>query len=230
MVSPDVSATQTVEKTGRSARFWDRHAERYAKSPIADEAAYRKKLEVTREYFRPDMAVLEFGCGTGSTALLHAPYVKQILAIDMSGQMIEIARAKSAAQKVETVTFERATIEELSLADRTFDAVLGLNVLHLLENKEEAIAKVHRLLKPGGLFVTSTVCLGDRLKIFKIVAPIGKLIGLMPTVRVFTTKDLARSLTDAGFHIDYEWQPGSGKSLFSSVFIVAKKAGETGPA
>lgn len=44
-------------------------AKRYARQPIADEAAYRRKLEVTRTYFRPDMHVLEFGCGTGSTAL-----------------------------------------------------------------------------------------------------------------------------------------------------------------
>ena len=53
-----------------SARFWDRIAERYSKSPVADEAAYQKKLQVTREYFRPDMEVLEIGCGTGSTAIV----------------------------------------------------------------------------------------------------------------------------------------------------------------
>ncbi len=62
----------------QSARFWDKIAERYSKRPIVDEAAYQKKLQVTREYFRPDMEVLEFGCGTGSTAITHAPYVKHI--------------------------------------------------------------------------------------------------------------------------------------------------------
>ena len=39
----------------RSARFWDKFAERYAKQPIADAAAYQKKLQVTREYFQSDM-------------------------------------------------------------------------------------------------------------------------------------------------------------------------------
>jgi len=43
---------------------------------------------------------------------------------------------------------------------------------------------------------------------------------LMPQVMVFTTKELEDSLTDAGFEIDYQWQPGKGKA----VFIVAKKA------
>ena len=57
----------------QSAKFWDKIAERYSRRPIADEAAYHRKLQVTREYFHPDMQVLEFGCGTGSTAIEHAP-------------------------------------------------------------------------------------------------------------------------------------------------------------
>ena len=95
----------------RSARFWDKMAERYSRRPIADEAAYEKKLQVTREYFRPDMQVLEFGCGTGSTAIAHAPYVERIHAIDISSKMIGIAQGKAAAAKVENVDFEQATIE-----------------------------------------------------------------------------------------------------------------------
>ncbi len=60
------------------AKFWDKIAERYAKSSIADEATYQKKLQITREYLNPDSEELEIGCGTGSTAILHAPYVKHI--------------------------------------------------------------------------------------------------------------------------------------------------------
>ena len=216
----EASTTQSVDKMSRSARFWNRVAERYSQKPIADEAAYQRKLQVTREYFRPEMAVLEFGCGTGSTAILHAPYVAHIRAIDMSSKMIEIAQSKADAQNVENVTFEQSTIEELNVPDRTFDAVLGLSILHLLQDKEEAIAKVYRMLKPGGIFVTSTVCLGNTMKFFKVIGPIGEFLGLMPTVRVFTTRELEDSLTDAGFEIDYQWQPGKG----SSSFIVAKKA------
>ena len=203
----------------QSAKFWDKIAERYSKKPIADEAAYQKKLQVTRDYFRPDMEVLEIGCGTGSTAITHAPYVRHIHAIDISSKMIEIAQGKADAEKITNVTFERSTIDEFSVADQTLDAVLALSILHLLENKEEIIAKVHRMLKPGGIFVTSTACLGDTMKYIKLIAPIGKLLGLMPSVKVFTTKELEDSLTDAGFQIDYQWQPGKGKA----VFIVAKR-------
>jgi len=202
-------------------RFWDRIAERYARTPVADEAAYQKKLLVTRGYLRPDMEVFEFGCGTGSTAIAHAPYVKHIRATDISAKMIEIAQGKADAGKVENVTFEQATLDDLDVPDGSFDIVMGHSILHLLENKEDAMAKVHRLLKPGGIFVSSTACLGDTMKIFKVIGPIGKFLGLIPLVKVFTVKDLEDSLTDADFEIDYRWQPGKGKS----VFIVAKKPG-----
>ncbi|MGD1860116.1 MAG: hypothetical protein ACFB0E_09115 [Leptolyngbyaceae cyanobacterium] len=60
---------------------------------IADEVAdqKKKKLTVTRSYFRSDMQVLEIGCGTGSTAILHAPHVNHIRAINFSANMIAIA-------------------------------------------------------------------------------------------------------------------------------------------
>lgn len=204
----------------QSSKFWDRIAKRYSKRPIADQGAYEKKLQVTREYLRPDMELLELGCGTGSTALAHAPYVKHILAIDISAKMIEIAQGKADAMKVENVTFKQSAIDAFSAADESLDVVLGLSVLHLLENKEEVIATVHRMLKPGGVFVSSTACIGDTMKYFKLIASIGTFLGLMPVVKVFTTQELTSSLTDAGLRIDYQWQPGKGKA----VFIVATKA------
>ena len=203
----------------QSAKFWDNIAERYAKQPIADEAAYQKKLEVTRGYFRPDMDVLEFGCGTGSTAIVHGPHVRHIRAIDVSANMLEIAQAKADSQNIDNITFEQATIEDISIAGQSLDMVLGLSILHLLADKDAAIAKVHTMLKPGGLFVTSTACLGDTMSWFKLIVPVGKLLRLMPLVKVFTVKDLEKSLTDAGFTIDYQWQPSQDKA----VFIVAKK-------
>jgi len=204
----------------QSAKFWDRNAERYSRRPIADEAAYEKKLQVTRDYFRPDMEVLEFGCGTGSTAIAHAPYVRHIRAIDISSKMIEIAQGKADAANIDNVTFEQSTIEEINVADQSPDAVLGLSILHLLENKEAVIAKIHKMLKPGGVFVSSTVCLGDTMKLIKLVAAIGRFFGILPLVRVFTAQELQDSLTAAGFEIDHQWQ--SGKAM--AVFIVAKKA------
>jgi ubiquinone/menaquinone biosynthesis C-methylase UbiE len=203
----------------QATQFWDKIAEKYSKQPIADEAAYQKKLAVTRDYLRPDMEVLEIGCGTGSTAILHAPYVKHIRAIDFSANMIAIAQGKAEAERIDNVTFEQATHEDLDIPDQSLDAVLGLSILHLLRDKEIAIARVYQILKPGGIFVTSTACIGDTMSWFKLIAPIGRLLGFFPFVAVFTTQSLEDSLTQAGFDLDYQWQPGKDKA----VFIVAKK-------
>lgn len=204
----------------QAAKFWDRWAERYSQSPIADEASYQHKLNVTQSYLRRDMEVLELGCGTGSTALVHAPFVKHIRATDISANMLSIARAKAEAASVSNVTFEQASVETLEANDSSVDVILGLSVLHLLEDKDAALAKIQRILKPGGLFISSTACLGDTMWYFKLIAPLGKALGLLPTLRVFTQDDLKQSHLDLGFQIEQFWQPAKGKG----VFIVARKA------
>jgi ubiquinone/menaquinone biosynthesis C-methylase UbiE len=203
------------------SKFWDKLADKYSKQPIADEAAYQHKLDVTRALLRPDMEMLEFGCGTGSTAIAHAPYVKHITAIDISERMLEIARGKAAAAGIDNISFERATIDDYAAADGSFEMVLGMSILHLVDDRDAVIAKVHRLLKPGGVFFSSTACMGDTMAFFKFIGPIGKALGLFPLLRVFTRAELVASITAAGFEILEDWQPGKGKG----VFIVAKKAG-----
>lgn len=202
-----------------SKKFWDRIAERYEKKPVGDEAAYQRKLAVTREYFRPDMAVLEIGCGTGSTAIAHAPYVARIRATDISQKMIEIATSKVADAGVDNVTFECCSVEDLDVVRESVDAVLALSLLHLLEDKEAAIARIHEMLRPGGVFVSNTVCLGDNMRWFRFVGPIGAWLGIFPLVRIFTRSELEESLLSAGFEIEHAWQPDK-----RVVFIIASKA------
>ena len=97
--------------------------------------------------------------------------------------------------------------------------MLALSVLHLLENTDDVIARIYRTLRPGGVFVTSTACLADDMKYIKLVLPVGKLVGLMPHVEVFSESDLVGWLEAAGFEINHRWKPGKGKA----VFIVAMK-------
>lgn len=199
--------------------FWDRMAKRYSRSPVANEEAYQKKLEVTRSYLRPDMEVLEFACGTGSTAVAHAPYVKSITAIDISKNMLQIARSKAEAAHITNIDFKLSGIEEFEAGSQSFDVVMGHSILHLLEDRDMVIAKVHDLLKPDGVFVSSTTCVGGGFNIFKLVLPIGHFFGLLPLVRFFSVRELKQSIEACGFEIEHQWQPASG----SAVFIVAKK-------
>ncbi|MGI9270766.1 MAG: class I SAM-dependent methyltransferase [Woeseiaceae bacterium] len=199
--------------------FWDRVADRYSRKPVADESVYQEKLRITREYLRPDSDVLEIGCGTGSTAITHAPRVRSVRATDISARMIEIAREKVRDAKVDNVLFEQASIDEVDVAHQSQDVVLALSILHLVDDRDDAIEFAHEALKPGGVFISSTVCLGDNLKFFKYIGPVGRFLGLMPLLRVFTVQELKNSLANAGFEVEREWQPGKNKG----VFIVARK-------
>lgn len=203
----------------KAHKFWDRIANRYSKQPIADEDAYQHKLNISREHLHPDMRVLEFGCGTGNTAIRHAPFVAHVHGIDISSKMLAHAAENLKATGLNNVTFEVADITSFAQPDHSYDVVMGLSILHLLEDKDAAIAKVFKLLKPGGLFISSTACLGDNMKYLKLLAPLAKATGLLPILNVFTTNQLVQSHIEAGFELDHRWQKSRGAALF----LVARK-------
>lgn len=204
-----------------SDKFWDSKAEGYAKSPISDEETYQKKLSETQATFSPEMRVLEFGCGTGTTAVHHAPHVLHIDAIDISQNMIEIGRRKASESNIDNITFTRGALTEFNADTASLDAVLGLNVIHLLPDRQSVLTEVARILKPGGVFVSSTGCLGSSyLRFIKLFVPLGKFLGLMPDVFVLTESELATEITNAGFAIERQWHHGM-KDI--NVFIIARK-------
>ncbi len=207
--------------TNRAAKFWDRMAKGYAKSKISDEASYQTKLEETQGYLKPHMEVLEFGCGTGSTAIVQAPFVKRLVGIDISDKMLDFARTKTKAAGLKNLTFERSTLEDYGTTDGSWDVIMGHSILHLLEDKDAAIARVYQLLKPGGVFVSSTVCIGEMNIAFRIIAPILGFLHLIPVLKAFNKTELESSISNAGFEIDHNWQPKKG----AAVFIVARKPG-----
>lgn len=210
------------ENSGQTEKFWDKSAKGYAKKPIEDQEAYEKKLKMTQQYLRKDMEVLEYGCGTGETSLIHAPFVKHIVGTDISGGMIEIANQKKEEAQIKNADFQQASIDQLDLVKESKDAILGLSILHLLKNRDEAIAKTYQWLKPGGLFVTSTACIGDMgsASFLKRLLPIGAFFGVTPYVNTMTKADLKESLAKNKFDVEYEWQPKPD----AAVFIIARKS------
>lgn len=206
----------------RPAKFWDRMAARYARTPVADEVSYQKKLETTRGYLDVDMTVLEIGCGTGSTAIAHAPHVRHILATDISEKMLEIAKEKAEAEGIENISFQCAAVDELGVEKESLGAVLALNVLHLLPDWREALVKLSQLLKPGGLLVSSTACIGDMSFVMRMLPPVMKLLPMLPAVQAFTVAELNQGLDQAGFELEQSWQPAGNQA----VFIVARKKSE----
>ena len=211
--------SRRIELMDRETAFWNKHADKYSRRPICDEAAYQKKLEATRKYFQPDMEVLEIGCGTGTTAIAHAPFVGHIRATDLSTRMVEIAKDKAKAAGIDNVTFEALSVDALDVPGASIDVVMAHSVLHLLEDKERAIADIHSMLKPGGVFVTSTACIGDMMLPLRLIIPVGRFLRLIPPVKVFPAAELKDTLESAGFEIDYEWQPKKS----AAAFIICRK-------
>ena len=165
------------------------------------------------------MEVLEIGCGTGTTAIAHAPFVGHIRATDLSPRMVEIAQDKATAAGIDNVTFEVLSVEALDVPGASIDVVMAHSILHLLEDKDRTIADIHSMLRPGGVFVTSTACIGDMMLPLRLIIPVGRFLRLIPPVKVFSVAELKDSLESAGFEIDYEWQPKKS----AAAFIICRK-------
>lgn len=202
-------------------RFWNLLAGHYARKPVANPGAYQHKLDTTARYLEPNQTVFEFGCGTGTTALIHAPRVASIDAIDFSAKMIAIAQQKADAAGVSNVQFAVSSLDDWPLpsAGGQYDVALGMSILHLLPDLDAALSRVAAFLRPGGRFFSSTVCLGDAGGIAKHVIRPFSAIGILPRVLPLTETCLVDRLRHHGFVIEETWKPGSSPS----VFIVAQK-------
>ena len=204
------------------ARFWDRSARKYAATPISDLAGYERTLDRTRHYLGAQDAVFEFGCGTGTTALRLAPSVGRIVATDISVNMIAIARKKAEAAGCGNAEFEVGTPDQAPWPDGTFDAALGFSILHLIATREAALRGVHRLLKPGGVFISKTPCLKEMNPLVRVAIPAMQIVGKAPYVASFSEEDLAQEIESAGFDIVERARHGSrGKDM--RPFLVARK-------
>lgn len=213
-----------IMTAAKDARFWDRASRRYARAKISDQGGYERTLERTRALLGPNDRVLELGCGTGTTALRLAQHVGAYLATDISGKMIAIAEEKAAASPVPGLTFRNGTAESLVPGQTPFDAVLGFNYLHLVRNPRDTLRHIHGLLRPGGLFVSKTPCLGDmNVFIRGALLPVMRAVGLAPHVGVLSADGLARLISDAGFDI-LATENHTTKGTDTRPFIVAQKA------
>lgn len=185
-----------------TAAFWDGIADRYARRPIKDVVAYEHTLERTRAQLARTDRVLEVGCGTGSTALALAPAVGAYVAADLSTRMIEIARSKPQAAETANLSFRVAALGDAPLDEGApYDAVLAFSLLHLLDDMPAGLARIHGLLKPGGTFVSKTICLADFGRIWRVVIPAMRLVGLAPKVAFVSIDEVDRAIREAGFEI-----------------------------
>ncbi|KZL23232.1 class I SAM-dependent methyltransferase [Pseudovibrio sp. WM33] len=203
-----------------SAGFWDKHAPGYVARPMKDVASYEKAMDRVRSYLTPEQEVLELGCGSGATAMLLAKHVKHMTASDISGKMIEFGREKAWDDGVENVSFVHAPAGGSVLDGKTYDVVMAYNVIHLIKGPADAINQVQRLVKPGGLLISKTPCLGDSAFYWRWLINVMRLVGYAPYVTYFKQVELGRQIEQAGFKIV---ETGNYPASPMGRFIVALK-------
>jgi len=207
----------------QNAQFWDNVAAKYAKSKIDDPEAYETTLARTRSYLKAEDHALELGAGTGTTALHLAGSVARYTVSDGSRAMIDIAREKIWDAGATNLEFLVSDVD--GAPDGPFDVVLAFNLLHLIEDLDGALSRIQQLVKPGGLFISKSLCEPEegaswKFRLLRMAIPLMQMMGKAPFVAFRRMEDFERQIRDAGFEIietgDYPAKPPSH-------FVVARR-------
>ena len=195
---------------------------------------------------KPGEVVLDLGSGGGIDVLLSANRVGptgKAYGLDMTDDMLALARNNQRQAGVENVEFLKGEIESIPLPDNTVDVVISNCVINLSADKDRVLREAFRVLKPGGRFAVSGVvvrgevhdevrksmllwvgCIAGALEESEYQAKLAiagfKDISLEPT-RIYNIEDARHFLTEAGINVDAITSQVDGK--FMSAFVRATK-------
>jgi len=204
----------------KSEKFWNRTAQKYNRKEKNEESTYGDYVEKINKYLNKDDSILDFGCGTGLIAIGLAGNVKNILAIDTSSALIEIAKNNTSERNIKNIEHSCSSLFDQQYKDNSFDAILVLYIFHLLEDLPSVMKRLHQLLKPEGIVISSTPCMGDKNKFLSTILKFAGFFGIVPNINVFTIAELTNQFSHAGLNIvETELIDTSGQQYF----VTAKK-------
>ena len=204
----------------KSEKVWDGMSERYSRQSISDEEAHKKIIENIKQYLNIGDVILDYACGTGTISIKLAENVKQVQAIDISSKMLDIASRKTQEKNIENISYVQSTLFDKRLKDESFNIVIAFYILHLLDDTQEAVKRINELLKPGGLFISTTACMGEKNSFFRIFMLLLSKLGIVPYLKILKYSELQETMIDANFQIlDKEKLKHSDLEYY----IVAKK-------
>jgi len=196
----------------------------------------------------PGQVVLDLGSGGGIDVLLSAQRVGptgKAYGLDMTDEMLALARRNQRAAGVSNVEFLKGDIEHIPLPDASVDVIISNCVINLAADKRKVFAEAFRVLKPGGRFAVSDVvvrgevphavrrsmelwvgCVAGALEEREFEAWLREAGFENPTLeptRVYRLEDARQFLTEAGLDPDAIAAEIDGK--FMAAFVRARKPG-----
>ena len=171
---------------------------------------------------RPGERVLDLGSGGGIDVLLSARRVGEAgyaYGVDMTDEMLDLARANAAKAGVTNVEFRKGTIENVPLPDEWVDVVISNCVINLSVDKPAVLAEMFRVLRPGGRIGVSDIVAEDHLTTADRAAR-GSYVGCV--AGALSRQEYVDGLAAAGFvgaevQFTYEAAPGMHSAIVRAV-------------
>lgn len=176
--------------------FWDKNAGRYDRFMRKDRAAYEEMYALIWPVVKAK-TVLELATGTGLIAKSIVNAAAHIEATDASAEMIAEAKRDNQSAKLH---FSVQDMFFLPYADKSFDAVIVSNALHIVLQPEKALAEIHRVLKDDGVLIAPTFTHAGNSFSGKIRAFFMKLAGF-PLHSKWTSEEYLRFLRQNGWAV-----------------------------
>lgn len=192
-----------MEKTNvNPSVFWNRRSKVYDEQVLSVyENAYKKTIKHSIVFLKKEDRVFEIGCGTGNATLPISKYVKEITATDISEDMIQKAREKAEKRSIDNITFCKGELTRMKIEPESYDGVVAYNVLLYMKNREEVIEKIYEILKPGGIFLSATDCLGRNLSKDSMKKFWKSKLHRMPYVAFYTPISLKQRIQKKDFEV-----------------------------
>jgi len=162
----------------------------------AGKLRWARRVKMLSSHLKPGMTVLELGCGAGYFTQELVRSGADIVAIDVSPELLAIAKTNHSAPNVQ---YRLENAYELTYGAAVFDSVVGSSVLHHLEI-EKALRDVYRVLKPAGtIFFTEPNMLNPQIAVQKNIPWIKRKLGDSPDETAFFRWPLGRLLQQTGY-------------------------------